>query len=169
MARTHQPSNAGDQSATAEALRVGLAVFALYNLALAAFMALAPHAFYKAVGPFGAFNGHYIRDVATFSAALGFGFAASLSRPSWRLPVIAVSTVQFALHTVNHLFDASSAHPQWTGWFDFVSLLAATLLLAWMWRAAARLAATARPHPEPTGATPAASSVASPLPERSPT
>ena len=168
MARTHRPPNSDDQSATAEALRVGLVVFAVYNLALAAFMAVAPHAFYEAVGPFGAFNGHYIRDVATFSAALGFGFAVSLSRPSWRLPVIAVTTVQFALHTVNHLFDASSAHPQWTGWFDFVSLLAATLLLVWMWRTAARLAAPAAPRPQAADVA-AASTVPPPLPERSPT
>lgn len=119
-------------------LQAGLIVLAAYNLGLALFMTISPHAFYKAVGPFEELNRHYIRDVATFSAALGFGFVMAIRRPSWRVPVIAITTVQFALHTVNHLFDASSAHPQWTGWFDFLSLLAGTLLLAWMWRAAAR-------------------------------
>jgi hypothetical protein len=119
-------------------LQAGLIVLAAYNLGLALFMTISPHAFYKSVGPFEDLNRHYIRDVATFSAALGFGFVVAIRRPSWRVPVIAITTVQFALHTVNHLFDATSAHPQWTGWFDFVSLLAGTLLLAWMWRAAAR-------------------------------
>ena len=46
-------------------------------------------------------------------------------------------TVQFALHSINHLFDADTAHPLWTGWFDFATLAASTLLLVWLVRAAA--------------------------------
>ena len=57
-------------------------------------------------------------------------------RPSWRVPVLAVTTVQFALHTVNHLVDIGDAHPRWNGYFDFFSLAAATVLLAWLWRIA---------------------------------
>jgi hypothetical protein len=60
------------------------------------------------------------------------------------VPVIAVTTVQFALHTINHLADATSAHPEWKGWFDFASLLASTALLAWMWRTAATPAPAGR-------------------------
>jgi hypothetical protein len=115
--------------ATDTALRVGLLAFAVYHLALAAFMAIAPHAFFTSLGPFDAYNSHYIRDTATFEAALGVGFAVAITRPSWRVPVLAITAVQFALHTINHLVDADSAHPAWTGWFDFVSLLAATGLL----------------------------------------
>ncbi|MCW3034646.1 MAG: hypothetical protein JWM60_2991 [Solirubrobacterales bacterium] len=110
-------------------LRAGLVVFAVYHLALAAFMVLAPHAFYTSIGPFDAYNSHYIRDTATFEAALGVGFTVAISRPAWRVPVLAITTVQFALHTINHLIDADSSHPAWTGWFDFGSLLAATGLL----------------------------------------
>ncbi len=144
--------------ASAEALRAGLWVLAALHLGLGVVMAIAPHAFYKAIGPFEAFNRHYIRDVSTFYLALGFGFAVATRRRSWRVPVIAVTTVQFALHTANHLIDATKAHPEWTGWFDVVSLLASTLLLAWMWRAAARgerttagatLGAVASPTPVP--------------------
>ncbi len=145
------------EAADGEALRAGLVLFALVHLALAAFMAIGPHAFYRAIGPFGALNAHYIRDVATFEAALGVGFAVAVRRPAWRVPVIAVTAVQFALHTVNHLLDAGKAHPEWTGWLDFVSLLAATLVLVWMARAAARA-----PSSDPS--LPLAPS---PLPERS--
>ena len=81
MTRTPANEMAEHPSASAEALKVGLGVFAVYNLALAVFMALAPHAFYKAVGPFGAFNAHYLRDVATFSAALGLAFAGVAAPP----------------------------------------------------------------------------------------
>lgn len=117
-------------------LTVGLAALAVYHLALALFMAVASHAFYVDVGPFGVANDHYIRDVATYNAALAFAFAMAVRRPSWRVPVLALTTVQFALHSVNHLVDIGKAHPAWAGYFDFFSLAALTVLLAWLWRQA---------------------------------
>jgi hypothetical protein len=117
-------------------LEVGIGAFAVLQLALALLMVTAPHSFYTAVGPFGGYNGHYIRDVSTFYAALGAGLAISLRRPSWRVPALAMTTIQYGLHSVNHLFDIARASPEWTGYFDFFSLGAATLLLAWLTRAA---------------------------------
>jgi hypothetical protein len=117
-------------------LTVGLGAFAVYHLALALFMAIAPHAFYVNVGPFGVANSHYVRDVASYNAALAFAFAVAVRRPSWRVPVLALSTVQFALHSVNHLVDIDKAHPAWNGYFDFFSLALLTALLAWLWRQA---------------------------------
>src|ERR1700730_18561644 len=104
-----------------DALTAGIAVFALYNLALALFMAAAPHSFFTNVGPFGARNDHYIRDTATFSAAIGVGLPIALLRPSRRVPMLAISTVQFGLHSINHLVDIEKAHPAWNGYFDFFS------------------------------------------------
>jgi len=128
----------------ADALSAGIAVFALYHLALALFMVAFPHSFYANVGPFGVRNDHYIRDAATFSAAIGAGLAVSLRRPSWRVPALAIATVQFALHSVNHLVDIDKAHPAWNGYFDFFSLAAATLVLAWLLRLAAKSAQPSR-------------------------
>jgi hypothetical protein len=115
---------------------VGVGAFAVYQLALAAFMAIAPHAFFTDVGPFGTANTHYIRDVATYNAAIAFGFAMSVRRPAWRIPVLALTTVQFALHSLNHLIDIGKAHPVFDGYFDFFSLAVLTVLLAWLWRRA---------------------------------
>jgi hypothetical protein len=115
---------------------VGLITFAVIQLGLALFMAASPHGFYTAVGPYGAFNAHYIRDVASFYGAIGIGLLLAVSRVSWRVPVLAVTTIQYALHSVNHLIDIDKAHPVWTGYFDFFSLAAATVLLARLWRIA---------------------------------
>jgi hypothetical protein len=143
-AGTGQLSGAASPDATAlthqgpSVLTVGLGAFAVYHLALALFMAAAPHAFYVDVGPFGVANDHYIRDVATYNAALAFAFAVAVRRLSWRVPVLALTTVQFALHSVNHLVDIDKAHPAWAGYFDFFSLAILTVLLAWLWRLAVR-------------------------------
>ena len=117
-------------------LDLGLAVFAVLYLAEALFMVVSPHAFYSSIGGFDAYNPHYLRDVATFSAALGAGLAVSLVRPSWRVPVLAVTTLQYALHSINHLFDIDIAHPHWSGYFDFFSLAVGTLALVWLLRTA---------------------------------
>ena len=107
-------------------------MFAGYHLALAAWMAASPHSFFAALGGFGTLNEHYIRDTATFEAALGVGLLVAVRRPSWRVPVLAVVAVQFALHSINHLLDIGSAHPAWTGYFDFFSLAASSALLLWL-------------------------------------
>jgi hypothetical protein len=115
-----------------DAVSAGVALLGAYSVGLAVFMAAAPHAFHSKVGPFGPLNDHYIRDTATFSAAIGVGLLIALRRPSWRVPMLAISTVQFALHSINHLVDIDRASPRWNGYFDFFSLAAATILLAWL-------------------------------------
>lgn len=125
------------QGSAPSVLTVGIALFAAIQLGLALFMAASPHGFYTAVGPFGAYNAHYIRDVSSFYAAIGIGLLIAVRRVSWRVPVLALTTIQYALHSVNHLVDIGNAHPAWTGYFDFFSLAAATVLLAWLWRIAA--------------------------------
>jgi hypothetical protein len=121
---------------------VGLLAFAAVQLGLAAFMAVAPHRFYIAIGPFGARNDHYVRDVATYNAALGAALLIAVRRPSWRVPVLAIMTLQFGLHSVNHLVDIAAADPSWVGYLDFFALAAATLQLAgltWLAGATAQL------------------------------
>ncbi|HXR29153.1 MAG TPA: hypothetical protein VN772_06190 [Solirubrobacteraceae bacterium] len=129
-----------------DTLRAGLLVLAAYHLALAAFMAIAPHAFYKALGPFGPENVHYIRDNATFSAALAAGLLVSIRHPGWRVPMLAVVTIQFVLHALNHLLDIGKAHPAWVGYFDFASLAASAAALLWLLSLARRQARASRPR-----------------------
>jgi hypothetical protein len=44
--------------------------------------------------------------------------------------MLAIATVQFALHSINHLVDIDTAHQAWKGYFDFFSLAASTFLIA---------------------------------------
>jgi len=134
--RTYRPPTSAELDS--RLIVTGLVVFAGVQLGLALFMAILPHVFYTSIGPFGVGNDHYVRDVATYNAALGVGLAISVRRVSWRIPVLAVTTVQFALHSVNHLLDIAKADPGWIGYFDFFALAAATLQLVWLIRLAAR-------------------------------
>ncbi len=115
-------------------VQVGLAVFALYSFAVAALMVFAPHTFFVDIGPFGVQNDHYLRDTATFNVAFGAALTVAIWRESWRVPVLCCVALQFALHSLNHLADIGAAHPHWLGPADFVSLTAATLILAWLAR-----------------------------------
>ncbi len=90
----------------------------------------APGSFFSQVGPFGVRNDHYLRDVATWSFALGVLALLAAARPAWRLPVLALAAVQSGLHAVNHVVDAGDADPSWIGAFDAVSLGLLTVTLA---------------------------------------
>jgi hypothetical protein len=118
------------------ALTAGLAAFGIYQLALGVFMAVAPHSFFTQIGPFGTQNTHYIRDTATYNLALGAVMLLAARRRPWRVPVLAFATLQFALHSVNHLIDIDRANRSGVGAGDFVLLTVMTLLLGWLLRLA---------------------------------
>jgi hypothetical protein len=108
------------------------------QLALGGFQAIAPGPFFDALGDFGARNDHYIRDVSSLYLALGVVLLVAAARPSWRVPVLTFATIQYALHSLNHLLDVDEADPGWIGPFDFVSLALFAALLGYFLRESAR-------------------------------
>ena len=133
----YEPAGSAElQNPAPSLVTAGLIAFAVIQLALAVWMAASSHSFFKDVGPFGSYNPHYIRDVASFYGAIGIGLLLAIGRPTWRVPVLALTCLQYTLHSVNHLIDIGKAHPAWNGYFNFFSLAAATVLLAWLWRTA---------------------------------
>lgn len=120
------------------ALKPLLVVFGLTQLALGLFMAIAPGAFFDAIGPFGTRNDHYLRDLSTFYIALGAAGLVAVRRPGWRVPVLALATMEFVLHAINHLVDIGDSNPSWNGPVTFAAVAASALLLGWMTRVAAR-------------------------------
>jgi heme/copper-type cytochrome/quinol oxidase subunit 4 len=111
-----------------------LTLFAVVQLVLGLLLWLAPGFFFDEIGPYGTRNDHYMGDVATWYLALGAVALVAVQHASWRVPVLALAFVQYALHSLNHLIDIGEAEPSWLGPFNFASLLLTTILLAWMLR-----------------------------------
>jgi hypothetical protein len=122
-------------------MRQAIALLAGVQLVLGAFLAIAPDAFADNVAPYGSgADDHFLRDLATFYLAMGAALVLSIRRVSWRVPVLFLIALQYALHTVNHLIDIADTDPGWLGPFNFVSLLLLTIVTAWVLAGAARLA-----------------------------
>jgi hypothetical protein len=118
-----------------------LVVFAVAQLVLGALLWLAPGFFFDEIGPYGVRNDHYMGDLATWYLALGALALVAVRHSAWRLPVLALAFIQYALHSVNHLIDVGDAHPKWLGPANLVSLVVTCVLLGWLIsaeRAAAR-------------------------------
>lgn len=92
------------------AIALGIALLAASQLGAAGWMVAAPHSFFRVVGPFGPYNGHYLFDAAAFTGGLGAALALSLRWPSLRAGTLAVSAAMTGLHAINHWADLSSAH-----------------------------------------------------------
>jgi hypothetical protein len=103
-------------------LRIAVIALAGASLAIGAWQTVSPRTFYDALGPFGAYNGHYVRDYASWSLAYGLVLLVALRRPAWAVPLIVLGLVQVALHALNHVLDAGEADPSWIGPFDALAL-----------------------------------------------
>jgi hypothetical protein len=110
----------------------------LYQVAIALFIAIAPHAFFDSLGPYGHFNRHYLHDAAAFEGALGVGLLLAARRPAWRAPLLVVAALHFGLHAIAHGVDVSRADPKWVGPVEFAGLLGGAVLLLLLARLALR-------------------------------
>ena len=54
----------------------------------------------------------------------------AVRRRGWRVPVLVVITLEYAIHAINHLVDVGKASTDFIGWFDFFSLALITVILA---------------------------------------
>jgi lysylphosphatidylglycerol synthetase-like protein (DUF2156 family) len=115
-------------------LRPLLALAGAYHLALGAVMVLAPRTFFDDLATYGAYNDHYIRDVATFYLALGAVLLVAVARTSWQVPLLAFAAVQYVFHVLNHLWDVGDTEPAWIGPANLVSLALIAVVLLWMLR-----------------------------------
>lgn len=108
-----------------------LGVLGVSEVLLGLWMVLAPQSFFDSLGAFGTYNGHYVRDAATFTLALGIVALLAVRRPSWWPATLALGAAQFGLHAINHVVDAGEADELAAGIFDAVSLALVAALLGW--------------------------------------
>ncbi len=126
MARRFEPSE--------PVLRAAFRALAILHLGIGAWLFLSPHTFFTTVGAFGSYNRHYERDVSTFYFAFALGAWVAARRPGWRVPVLTMITLQYAVHSINHGIDVNHSHNGWAGPVDLVSLaLAAVQFTALLW------------------------------------
>jgi hypothetical protein len=97
-------------TALERAVPLGIALLAAVQLVTAAWMVVAPHSFFDNLGPFGVYNGHYLRDAAAFTGGLGLALGASLRWAALRAGVVAATAGATGLHAINHWVDVSDAH-----------------------------------------------------------
>jgi hypothetical protein len=109
------------------------------QLFLGLFLVIAPGTFVDKLANYGSgADDHFLRDVGTFYLAMGAALLLAVRRRSWRVPVLFLVTLQYALHTINHLIDIGNTDPGWLGPFNFFSLLLLTVVTGWVLGGAAR-------------------------------
>jgi hypothetical protein len=117
-------------------LRPLLLVLGAYHLIVGIGIAVAPREFYEKVAGFPPYNGHFLRDVATFYLALGAVTLIAAARQSWQVPVLAFTVAEYGLHVINHLIDIADTDPGWHGPANVVSLALIGVLSFWLYRMA---------------------------------
>ena len=105
---------------------VGLVLLGAVQLATGAVMLAGPGFFYDEVASFPPENEHFIRDIGTFTFALGAALLWSVRSPSWRLPVLAFAVLQYVLHSANHLADIDATETSSHGPANFVLIAIGT-------------------------------------------
>jgi hypothetical protein len=121
-------------------MKILLVLFGAGQVVLGLLLWLTPGFFFDEIGPYGVRNDHYMGDLATWYLALGGTALVAVRHASWRVPVLALAFVQYALHSLNHLIDIGGADPEWLGPANLVSLVLTTVLLAWMLNAGREVA-----------------------------
>ena len=115
---------------TADLTGIVLGVAAATQIVPGLLAFLAPGAFYDLLAPFPPQNDHMTRDVGSWQIALGLAAAVAVGRRSWRVPMLAILTLQYALHAMSHLIDVDESDPAWIGPAELVVLAVAALVLA---------------------------------------
>lgn len=120
-------------------LRLALAAIAVFHLVFGIWALVVPHSFFDQIGHYGVRNDHYVGDVGAFYAAVGVAFLISLRERSWRVPLLALTAIWYALHALNHAFDIGEAKTHARGLSDTLLIAFGALIFGYLARAAARV------------------------------
>ena len=114
-------------------MRILLIVFAVGQLVLGLLLWLTPGFFFDEIGPYGAPQRPLHGDLATWYLALGAVALVAVRRASWRVPVLTLAFIQYALHSLNHLIDVGDVGSEVARPGELrVARCSPALLLGWM-------------------------------------
>ena len=125
---------------SAPVLRGALVAFGVVSVLIGVFQVVDPAGFVHDIGPYGATNEHYVRDLSTWSLSFGAVLVLGASRPAWHVPLLTLAVLQGALHLVNHLADVDAADPASMGIVNAVALAIVLGVLLWLLAGAVRAA-----------------------------
>ncbi len=125
------------------ALVAGIAMLAATFLFITGWMVVDSRSFFDTLGPFGAYNPHYIGDAAAFHGGIGIGLAVSIWIPAFRSGALLVAAAMAGFHAINHWIDVNAANGDSNAdVFGAVSLTLQFVLTLGLLRAAMRNAAS---------------------------
>jgi hypothetical protein len=120
-------------------MRIAVGALAVFHIAEGLWMEFSPDTFFDVVGLYGAENTHYVGDVGAFVLAYGIALIVAVGRPSWRAPLLAVGSLWYAFHALNHLLDIDEARSDARGIADTVLLALGSVALGWLAAVAQRI------------------------------
>ena len=128
MATVREP--APRVSAGADVVTIALVVAGATQL-LAGLLALfAPGAFYDLFASYPPENHHFLKDLGSWQIPLGLIALYGARRADWRVPLLGLLRLQYALHTGSHLVDSGEAEEGWMDGFAIATqALGAVVLL----------------------------------------
>ena len=118
-----------------------LVVFALGNLANAAWMLADPAGWYAglpaAVPDTGPLNAHFVRDIGSAFGVMSAGLLLAAARPAFRVPILGLVSMFYVLHALVHVTDTLAGRLPPSHWtIDLPGVyVPALLLLAVTWAA----------------------------------
>lgn len=123
--------------------RWALGVFALGNLANAAWMLADPPGWYAglpaAVPDTGPLNLHFVRDIGSAFAVMGAALLAAAVRPALRVPMLAGVALFYVLHALVHVTDTLAGRLPASHWgIDFPGVYFPALVMVGLTLVAAR-------------------------------
>ena len=127
MATLEQP--AGRAQARTDIVTAVLLVVGAIQI-LTGITALAvPGGFYDAIAGYPPENEHFIQDLGSWQIALGAIALSGARRQDWRVPLLGLIGLQYALHTIPHILHVGDSDPSWHGPFGLVAQAIGTLIL----------------------------------------
>ena len=86
-------------------------VLGLTQLIPALWIVIAPHSFFDHIGPFGAYNSHYLGDAAALQGGIAVPLIAAAWLPPLRAGALSIALAAVSFHAINHWIDVNAAHP----------------------------------------------------------